>query len=68
METCDKPVGEMVFCEATNCAWRKAGDAFSVVLHTPGAATMVDWAFVFATVFIVSYLLLFLLSPLTRRL
>ncbi|ARN82413.1 hypothetical protein DSM21852_18440 [Methylocystis bryophila] len=61
METCDKPVAEMATGDALKCAWDKGVDALSTVVHSPGSASINDWALAFLAALVLLNLLLLVL-------
>ena len=64
MPPCDKPVGEMTVSEALNCGWDKGAGALSTVFHSPGAATIADWAIALLAMLIILNIVLLLLGML----
>ena len=67
MEPCDKPLAEMTFGKAVDCMWEKGSNALSVIVHSPGSASITDWALgVFAALILLNILLL-LIGLLTPR-
>lgn len=67
MPPCDKPVGEMALREALGCAWDKGAGALSTIFHSPGSATISDWAIALLAALILLNFVLFILDMLTPR-
>lgn len=61
METCDKPVADMAVGDVLKCGWDKGANALSTVFHSPGSATINDWALAFLALLVLLNLLLLLL-------
>jgi hypothetical protein len=69
MEPCDQPLGEMAFCEAMTCVWRKGAGALDSVISAPGSASISDWALtILAALFVLAVLALLFraLAPRSR--
>jgi hypothetical protein len=67
MELCDKGLSDMTFREAADCAWAKATGAFSAVVHSPGSATITDWAVALLCALIIINLLALIVGSLAPR-
>ncbi len=68
MEPCDKPLAEMALCEAGSCIWDKGAKALSAVFHTPGSASITDWALtVLVALVLLNFLILLIKSLMPRR-
>jgi len=67
MDICDKPVAELATGEAFKCVWDKGAQALSTVVHTPGSASINDWALAFLSALVLLNLLLLLLRMLWPR-
>jgi Zn-dependent protease len=60
MENCDKALAELATSDALKCAWDKGAGALSTVVHSPGLATINDWALAFLAALVLLNLLLLL--------
>jgi hypothetical protein len=67
MEPCDQPLGEMAFCEAVSCVWRKGAGAVDSVISSPGSASISDWALTILAALGILAVLVFLFRALAPR-
>ena len=64
MENCDDAVADPAPGDTLKSAWEKGAGALSTVLHSPGSATITDWAQAFLAALVLLNLLLLLFRPL----
>lgn len=67
MERCDGPIGGMSISEALNCVWEKGSNALTDVVHSPGSASISNWALALLTILILINVLLLITRILFPR-
>lgn len=67
MDICEKPVSDLAVGEALKCVWDMGANALTTVIHTPGVATLNDWALAVLAALVLLNLLLLLLRLLIPR-